>query len=45
MNIIYVTQTCSYVQLNSSSAFGLLLSEAQKHRDWLQAFLRLKRVV
>lgn len=45
MKIIYVTQTCSYVQLNSSSKFDLFLSEAQKYRDWLQASLRRKRVV
>lgn len=45
MKIIYVTQTCSYVQWNSSSKFDLFLSEAQKYRDWLQAFLRRKRIV
>lgn len=45
MKIIYVTQTCSYARLNSSSKFDLFLSEAQKYRDWLKAFLQRKRIV
>lgn len=36
MKIIYVTQTCSYVQWNPSSKFDLFHSEEQKYRDWLQ---------